>query len=96
MDKDKNGYLDKTEAASATGMDFSSADTNNDGRISRSEFESAMKKGGGSSSSGSSGSSSSPSSSGGSSSGSMGSGSSGSSGSSSGGSTSGGSSGGTR
>lgn len=69
LDKDSDGYISSEEAAGVSGLDVQSADTDNDGRLSRTEFEAAMQEqgaGGGTSpgSSGSGGSGSMPGSSG--------------------------------
>lgn len=45
LDKDSSGYIESGEAAGATGLDMSSADTDGDGKLSRTEFESAMQGG---------------------------------------------------
>lgn len=45
LDKNSDGYVDSTEAADVTGLDMSSADTDGDGKLSRTEFEAAMKGG---------------------------------------------------
>lgn len=42
-DKDRNGFVDASEASGISGLNFSSADTDADGKLSRSEFEAAMK-----------------------------------------------------
>lgn len=45
-DKDSNGAIDSSEAASVTGLDFANADSDRNGRLSRSEFEAAVGKSG--------------------------------------------------
>ncbi len=42
-DKDGNGGLDSQEAASIAGLNFSAADSDYDGKISESEYETALK-----------------------------------------------------
>lgn len=44
-DADRNGAIDSNEAAAVTGLDFTSADTDQDGKLSRSEFEAAARSG---------------------------------------------------
>lgn len=55
-DADSNGAIDKSEAGAITGLDLSSADSNSDGKLSRTEYEAATLRQGssGSSSGGSS------------------------------------------
>lgn len=43
LDKDSNGYIDSSEASGVSGLDMKAADTDNDGRLSRSEYEAASK-----------------------------------------------------
>ncbi|HEX7043641.1 MAG TPA: EF-hand domain-containing protein [Burkholderiales bacterium] len=43
IDKDGNGYLEQDEASGIGGLGFGSIDINSDGRISRAEFEIAMR-----------------------------------------------------
>lgn len=47
MDKNKDGVLDKSEARPIAGLSFKSADTDNDGRISQSEYQAVVAKQGG-------------------------------------------------
>ena len=47
LDKDGNGYIDAGESAGVSELDATTADTDNDGRLSRSEYEAAMKGGAG-------------------------------------------------
>lgn len=55
-DSDGNGVIDQNEAGAVTGLDMSSADSNSDGQLSRTEYEAAtMRQGSSGSSSGSSG-----------------------------------------
>jgi len=46
LDADSSGYIEPAEASNAAGLDFSAADTDADGRVSRTEFEAAMRKAG--------------------------------------------------
>lgn len=60
VDKDGNGYVDANEAAGISGLDMKAADTDADGRLSRTEFEAAVQGGASSGGSSSSPGSSSP------------------------------------
>jgi Ca2+-binding EF-hand superfamily protein len=42
LDKDHDGKLSKTEAASVKDLDFAKADTNEDGSLDRAEYEAAV------------------------------------------------------
>ncbi|HEY8554260.1 MAG TPA: EF-hand domain-containing protein [Burkholderiales bacterium] len=42
-DRDHNGYLDQREGSGIGGLGFQSVDMNSDGRISRGEFEIALR-----------------------------------------------------
>lgn len=46
LDKNNNGYVDADEAEGVSGLDLKAADTDADGRLSRTEFEAAMQAGG--------------------------------------------------
>ncbi|MFL6622845.1 MAG: hypothetical protein ACJ8J7_12050 [Sulfurifustaceae bacterium] len=60
-DKNRSGFIEQDEASGIQGLDFTTADADKDGKLSRSEFEAAMRKAQGdqpaASSSGTSGSS---------------------------------------
>lgn len=43
LDKDNNGYIDASEAAGIGGVDMQAADKDNDGRLSRTEYQTAAK-----------------------------------------------------
>ena len=43
VDKNQSGFVEQEEAAEVKDVDFLSADGNKDGRLSRSEYEAAMK-----------------------------------------------------
>ncbi|BAU48859.1 hypothetical protein SVA_2309 [Sulfurifustis variabilis] len=43
VDADGNGMVSKEEAGSVQGLDFSKADRNSDGQLSKSEYEAAKK-----------------------------------------------------
>ncbi len=43
IDADNSGYVDRDEAKLVTGLMFSDADEDDDGKLSRSEFEAAVK-----------------------------------------------------
>ncbi len=43
VDKNQSGYVEEDEAAEVKEVDFLSADGNKDGRLSRTEYEAAMK-----------------------------------------------------
>lgn len=45
LDKNGNGYVDADEAEGVAGLDVKAADTDGDGRLSRTEFEAAMQAG---------------------------------------------------
>lgn len=45
VDKNQSGFVEEDEAAEVKGVDFLSADGNKDGRLSRAEYEAAMKGG---------------------------------------------------
>ena len=57
-DSDSNGAIDSSEAGAISGLDLSTADSNSDGQLSRTEYEAATLRQGSKGSSGSSGSSS--------------------------------------
>lgn len=42
LDKNKDGVLDKKETRAARGLDFKTADTDNNGSISQTEYQTAM------------------------------------------------------
>ncbi len=46
LDADSSGYIEPAEASNAAGLDFNAADADADGRVSRTEFEAAMRKAG--------------------------------------------------
>lgn len=52
VDANSNGYIEQSEAASVSGLDFNATDSDSDGRISRSEYEAAMRNAGSDKSSG--------------------------------------------